>query len=303
MGDELIKPAALVLKARDIAQFLRTVLCGHNISISTVRSLDDITENSLVFSKGPIAADFLKQIQQVCFITNEIAEDIGPNAFLIVDNPRLAFAKVLAEFFVDKKPPGIGLNTVVHPTARIASSVVIGHGCTIGRNVEIGDFSEIQHNVIIADDVRVGKGCLIKSNTVIGEKGFGFDFEPDGTPVALPHLKSVIIGDAVEIGALNTVVGGTLKHTVVNSHVKTDDHVHIAHNCIIGARTLITASAEISGSVIIGEDCWLGPNCSIINKIRIGDNCLIGIGAVVLKDVLPNTVVAGNPAKFIKRRK
>jgi UDP-3-O-[3-hydroxymyristoyl] glucosamine N-acyltransferase len=135
---------------------------------------------------------------------------------------------------------------------------------------------------------------------VIGEKGFGFPFAEDGTPVELPHLASVRIADYVEIGALNTVVGGALSDTIIHSHVKTDDHVHIAHNCEIGARTVITACSEISGSVKIGERCWLSPNCSIMNKINIGDDCFIGLGAVVLKDVPSGAVMVGNPAKILR---
>ncbi|OQB32342.1 MAG: UDP-3-O-acylglucosamine N-acyltransferase [Bacteroidetes bacterium ADurb.Bin174] len=189
---------------------------------------------------------------------------------------------------------------MIDPTAKIGKDVVIGNNCTIGRNVVIGDYTEIHNNVVLVDGVQIGKHCRIKSNTVIGEKGFGFSFEKDGTPIELPHMASVQIDDYVEIGALNTVVGGALKNTEIQSYVKTDDHVHIAHNCKIGAKTVITACTEISGSVTVGKKCWLGPNCSIMNKITIGDNCYIGLGAVVLKDVPPGAVMAGNPAKILK---
>jgi UDP-3-O-[3-hydroxymyristoyl] glucosamine N-acyltransferase len=224
------------------------------------------------------------------------------NAYIVVDNPRLAFAKVLAEFFVKKKEVGIGQNTVIDPTARIGKGVIIGNNCALGRDVVIGDYTEIHNNVVLADGVKVGKYCRLKSNSVIGEKGFGFPFAEDGTPVELPHLASVRLADYVEIGALNTVVGGALSDTIIHSHVKTDDHVHIAHNCEIGARTVITACSEISGSVKIGERCWLSPNCSIMNKINIGDDSFIGLGAVVIKDVPAGAVMAGNPAKMLKMK-
>ena len=63
---------------------------------------------------------------------------------------------------------------------------------------------------------------------------------------------------------------------------------------------LITAHAEISGSVTIGENCWLGPNCSIIDHITIGNNVFIGIGAVVTKSLEENILVVGNPARKLK---
>ena len=301
MGDEIIKPNQ-VLKASDVATFLLTTLHGVDCLIETVVPFDAVVDAALSFSKAKPSGNMLKGVRGACIITSVIPDSIEANAFIIVDNPRLAFAKVLAEFFVEKRKPGIGQYSVIDPTVKIGKNVVIGSNCIIGRNVEIGDYTEIHSNVVLAEGVRIGSHCRIKSNTVIGEKGFGFPYENDGTPIELPHLKSVEIGNYVEIGALNTVVGGALKNTIIKSFVKTDDHVHIAHNCVIGEKTLITACAEISGSVVIGERCWLGPNCSIMNKIAIGDDSFVGLGAVVLQDVPPGAVMVGNPAKILRTK-
>jgi len=123
--------------------------------------------------------------------------------------------------------------------------------------------------------------------------GFGFDFEEDGTPVRIPHIGNVIIGNNVEIGAKNTIARGTIDNTVIANNVKIDDQVHIAHNCFIGNNTIITACVEISGSVTIGENCWIGPNCSIIQKVTIGDNTTIGIGSIITKDIEANKKIMG----------
>ncbi len=53
--------------------------------------------------------------------------------------------------------------------------------------------------------------------------------------------------------------------------------------------------------VIIGDNVWIGMNAIILKGVTIGDNSIIAAGAVVTKDVPPNTVVAGNPARFVKR--
>ena len=222
--------------------------------------------------------------------------------FILVDNPRLAFAKVLAEFFVERKKPGIGQYTVIDPTAKIGKDVVIGNNCTIGRNVVIGDYTEIRNNVFITDGVKIGKSCLIRSNAVIGEEGFGFENEKDGTPIRIPHLGSVEIDDFVEIGNFTAIARGTLKNTIIHSHVKIDNLVHIAHNCIIGENAMIIACAEVSGSAEVGKNSWLGVGCSTMQKIKVGDNCTIGIGSVVLKDVPSGAVMAGNPAKILKMK-
>lgn len=54
-----------------------------------------------------------------------------------------------------------------------------------------------------------------------------------------------------------------------------------------------------SGKVKIGNNVYFGRNCSVLKNVTIGDNCIIGYGSVVVKDVPPNSVVAGVPAKII----
>lgn len=58
---------------------------------------------------------------------------------------------------------------------------------------------------------------------------------------------------------------------------------------------------EWAEAVTIGNNVWIGGNVTILPGVTVGDNVVIGAGSVVTKDVAPDTVVAGNPAKFIKR--
>src|SRR5262249_50286490 len=211
------------------------------------------------------------------------------------------FARVVNEFFTNKRLPGISLRASVHPTANIAPNVTIGDFATIGPHAIIGEGTEIRSGVVIGPRVKIGRNCLIKSNSVVGQEGFGIDKDEAQNNLRLPHLGSVAIGDYVEIGALNTVCSGTLDPTTVGDYVKTDDHVHIAHNVQIGRNCILTACAEISGSVCIGEGTWLGPNCSIINNIEIGVDVLIGIGSVVTKSLPDRVVAAGCPARIIRQ--
>lgn len=52
----------------------------------------------------------------------------------------------------------------------------------------------------------------------------------------------------------------------------------------------------------IGNDVWIGANVTIIDGVKIGDGAVIGAGSVVLHDVEPYSIVAGNPARLIKKR-
>jgi len=89
----------------------------------------------------------------------------------------------------------------------------------------------------------------------------------------------------------------------------------------VGARTLIgpncsfyTAShpldpflrngikgPEAGGAITIGEDCWLGGNVTVLPNVTIGRGVTVGAGSVVTKDVPAFHVVAGNPARIIKK--
>ena len=55
--------------------------------------------------------------------------------------------------------------------------------------------------------------------------------------------------------------------------------------------------------IIIGERCWIGANVIILPEVVLGDDCIIGAGAIVTKKFPSNVIIAGNPAKVIKKRK
>lgn len=56
------------------------------------------------------------------------------------------------------------------------------------------------------------------------------------------------------------------------------------------------------GDTVIGNDVWIGFDALIMPEVKIGDGAVIGTRAVVTKDVEPYTIVAGNPAKVIRKR-
>lgn len=62
------------------------------------------------------------------------------------------------------------------------------------------------------------------------------------------------------------------------------------------------AKVETEGSVIIGNDVWIGMNSFILGDVNIADGAVIGACSVVTKSVEPYTIVAGNPAKVIRKR-
>jgi sugar O-acyltransferase (sialic acid O-acetyltransferase NeuD family) len=74
----------------------------------------------------------------------------------------------------------------------------------------------------------------------------------------------------------------------------------ISHHCRIGDYGCVASGACLSGNVEVAEFCYIGANVSVRNSVKIGPRSLVGIGAVVLQDVVENTVVVGNPAKYLR---
>ena len=107
----------------------------------------------------------------------------------------------------------------------------------------------------------------------------------------------------------------------IGNHVAFAAYVHIwgagsvtiGNRVMIGSHTAITSithdynedimyDKSVLKPVVIGNDVWIGTHAVIMPGIRIGDGAVIGAGSIVTKDVEPLTIVAGIPAKFMKKR-
>lgn len=127
------------------------------------------------------------------------------------------------------------------------------------------------------------------------------------TGVPLARFETVIHPSA-SVSKMSSIGAGTaiLQNVTVAAGATIGNHVMvlpgavISHDDSIGDFTAIASGVCVSGGVSIGKSCYLGANCSIINGVSIGDYCLVGMGGVVLNDVEANSVVVGNPAKFLR---
>lgn len=228
-------------------------------------------------------------------------------------NPRLAFARVMPLFFpAPATVPGIDPNAVIGRHVRIGKDVSIGSfavigdngiigersrihpGVVIGDGVHIGDDTEIYPNVTILNGCRIGSRVIIASGTVIGSDGFGFVADGD-RHVKIPQVGIVVIDDDVEIGACNTIDRATFGKTWIRRGVKTDNHVHIGHNVVVGENSLIVAQVGIAGSTFIGRNVILAGQAGIGGHLTIGDRVTVGPQAGVARSLAAGVVVSGTP--------
>lgn len=272
----------------EVANKLNLEFKGVDLEVRGVAPFSDYQSGDLSFTKD---LSNHKANSALVVPHDTTLEELDSTGYILSSNPRLDFIRVLS--YLEEV---IGFATYdfpseIHPSARIGQNVVIEDGCKIAEGVVI------EHNVVIHLGTIIGKNSRIRSCSSIGGDGFGFERMSDGVPVRFPHLGRVRIGENVELGALNSVARGSLSDTVISDYVKTDNLVHIAHNCVLKTAAFLTACAELSGGVIVGERAWIGPNVSVMQKVSIGNDSLLGLGAVIRKNVGVKEVWAGNPAK------
>ena len=222
-------------------------------------------------------------------------------SYIIVESPRKAFATVIKKFFdTSAVTPGISKTAVIAGGVTIGKDVFIGEHVIIEKGCSIGDHTVILHNTVINAGTVIGNSVRIGSNNTIGGVGFGYEKLESGEYELIAHIGNVEIGDFVEIGNNTCIDRAVMGSTQIKKNAKIDNLVHIAHGVVIEENALIIAHAMIGGSTTIGKNVWVAPGALVINKGAVGDDSLVGMGAVVIRPVEQKTVVAGNPAKFIK---
>ncbi|MEJ2471157.1 MAG: UDP-3-O-(3-hydroxymyristoyl)glucosamine N-acyltransferase [Desulfuromonadales bacterium] len=285
-----------------------------SLTVSGVAPLDTAGPEQISFLTNPKYQGKLEQCRAAAIIVHPSLAGCLDRPLLLVDNPYLAFAKVLAYFEAPTSPAeGILPGAHVHPTARIADQVTIAAGCVVAAGARIGRGTRLQPNVVVGENAAIGEDCLLHANVtvreeclignrvilqpgaVIGADGFGF--APDGDRYyKIPQVGRVVIEDDVEVGACSCIDRGTLGDTRIGRGSKIDNLVQIAHNVQIGENTILVSQVGISGSTMIGRHCTFGGQSATTGHVKIGDNVTLAARGGITSDVADGQVLAGLPA-------
>ena len=262
----------------------------------TLDWVNSIKENKQIIAENSKARVILadEEVQYTSTIQSQ------NKTLLIVLNPKLCIVKVGHQFFVEKLNPGIHPTAYIHPLAKTGENLYIGANSSIGE-CTIGNNAIIYPNVVINDKVIIGNYVTIKSGAILGFDGFGYERDESNNLIKFPQLGKLIIQDHVEIGSNTCIDKGSLSDTIIGFNTKINNLCHIAHNVIIGKNVIITAQVNISGSTTIEDDVWVAPNASLRGHQKIGRGAMIGMGAVVTKDVPSGETWLGNPARKLEK--
>ena len=178
------------------------------------------------------------------------------------------------------------------------------------------DLPKGKFNIESIKGLKVGTGTKVDGKIEVRKAGgqvfIGEASIISGLIATETAVSKVTIGNSVFIGG-NTVIDCALK-------IDIEDNVLISYQCILQDSDNHSTKFSLrkndvadwmngqqhdwdttpQAAVKICKGAWLGARCIVLKGITIGEGAVVGAGSVVTKDVMPWTIVAGNPARFIK---
>jgi UDP-N-acetylglucosamine acyltransferase len=181
---------------------------------------------------------------------------------------------------------------VIHPEAKIGNNVTIDPFAVIEKEVVIGDNCRIFPHAVILDGSSIGNNCQVFSGAVVG--GIPQDLKFAG------EKTTVEIGDNTTLRECVTINRGTAAKgkTVVGNHCLIMAYSHIAHDCVLKDRVIISNAAQIAGEVEIDDYAIVSGGVLIHQFTRISKHVMIQGGSRVGKDIPPYTLIGREPIVY-----
>jgi UDP-N-acetylglucosamine acyltransferase len=180
---------------------------------------------------------------------------------------------------------------IVHPNAKVASSCEIGPYCVIGENVVLGEKCRLHSHVVIDGHTKLGNENEIFPFASIGLKTQDLKWKGGVTRVEIgdgnTFRECVTVhsatgdGEVTHVGSRNTILA----------------YCHIAHNCTLGDKIIMSNVATLGGHVTVGDHAVIGGLAAVHQFCRIGKLAMIGGCSKVVQDVPPFMIADGNPAE------
>jgi len=177
---------------------------------------------------------------------------------------------------------------IIHPKAKLDSTVEVGPYVVIDEGVEIGPNCFIGPHVYITGLTTIGAHNRFHASCVIGDAPQ--DLKYDGAPTRLR------IGDHNVFREHSTAHRSTKpgEETIIGSHNFLMANAHVAHNSLVGDHVIIANGVALGGHVVVQDRAFLSGNCLVHQFCRVGTLAIMQGGTAISQDLPPFTVAGGD---------
>lgn len=184
----------------------------------------------------------------------------------------------------------------IHPTA------IIEAGAQLGADVEIGAYAFVGDGVTLGAGTRLHHHATVEGNTVLGEKCEVFPYACIGGKTQDLKYKGgnpgVRIGDRNVFREYVSVHAATFdgEFTTVGSDNTILAYSHIAHDCVVGNRVIMSNYAGLAGHVIVEDHVLIGAYGGVHQFCRLGTHAMLSACSKLVHDLPPFFIADGAPA-------
>jgi len=164
---------------------------------------------------------------------------------------------------------------------------------------------EVQDRLRALETVTLGEGCFVAPQArIFGEPGRGVVLGPGCSVAAEAFLHGPItLGRDVSINARASLDGGARGITIGDGTRIATGAVLFAFDHGLAPDRMVKDQPVTSRGITVGQDVWIGANAGITDGVTLGDHAVVGMGAVVTRDVPPWAIVGGVPARVLGDRR
>lgn len=182
---------------------------------------------------------------------------------------------------------------------KIHPSAIVDPSALLGREVEVGPFAIVEAGAEVGDRCRIGARSVVKEGVAMGcdnrlEEGVVLGGLPQHASPPGPPGR-VVIGDRNLFRENVTVHRAMTLNAVtrLGSDCMLMVAAHVAHDCVVEDRVILTNNVMLGGHVTVGERAFLGGGCAVHQHCRVGRIAMVGGMARVTQDVLPFVMIDG----------
>lgn len=161
------------------------------------------------------------------------------------------------------------------------SNIHWGHWVQVGNGTKLSAYGD--GKLSIGNNVTIGSYSSLVVSYSLAQPG-----------------EHIILGNNVGIGDFAHIGGGggveICDDTIVGPYLS----CHPSNHNFMDTSKLIRHQGVTRKGIKIGRNCWIGAKVTVLDGVSIGDNCVIAAGSVVNKDILPNSIAVGVPARVVK---